>query len=284
MEPATVVGAVSALVGLFAEAADHYTSWKRKRFLGNHYHRISEGGSLRTVIRCALSTSLDAAGNQVKETYDKAFAIVGPDFSMGDTGRPIPLNFHVPKPRLRRARPLTQRPNNLADEEDDTTTMVSSARADQTLSLPEPPSPPLTPLTPKAITSDAASTIAPSETGSISIMTTLRPKVSVFSMFCPQAMVLQVDLSKTIPKSKRCKCGYKWKLELPNRKDFVILKEGFCMSDRFLAKSHSDMDSFGCVLCVPTGYTECYASVKAVRTHINSCHTKWQMLHERDIN
>ncbi|GJC84462.1 hypothetical protein ColLi_07300 [Colletotrichum liriopes] len=157
---------------------------------------------------------------------------------------------------------------------------------DQTAFQSEPPSPPPTPPAPKPTGSDAASLFAPSEAGASSTGTILlRPKVSVFSMFCPEAMTFQVDLSKRIPETpKRCKCGYRWMPLLPDNKDFIVLKEGFRMSSRFLAKSHSDRNEFACCLCVPLGKTNKYESADALRAHINVSHTKWQILHDRDIS
>ncbi|GKT41401.1 uncharacterized protein ColSpa_01582 [Colletotrichum spaethianum] len=156
---------------------------------------------------------------------------------------------------------------------------------DQTAFQSEPPSPPPTPPVPKLTGSDDASLYAPSEAGASSTGTVLRPKVSVFSMFCPEAMTFQVDLSKKIPEMpKRCKCGYRWMPLLPDNKDYVVLKEGFRMSSRFLAKSHSDRNEFACCLCVPAGKTNKYESADALRVHINVSHTKWQILHDRDIS
>lgn len=54
------------------------------------------------------------------------------------------------------------------------------------------------------------------------------------------------------------------------------------MTPRFLGKSHCE-GGFGCVLCTSSGRTETYAKVEALRDHINASHTKWQMLHDRDL-
>ncbi|KAF4844659.1 hypothetical protein CGCSCA4_v001163 [Colletotrichum siamense] len=351
MEPTTVIGCVSALTDLFAEGAQHYTLWKRKRSRQNHYRRTGPAGQ-KGVVTCALTTSLDAAETQIKETFDIAFSIVGPDFSKGDVtctdllcnqlfnlksrvshlrravdatcrtatlniadilqtseairiasvkaltdlygrmavGRSIPQDLPVPKPRSRQSSLLSRRPGSFIDsnnDDDDKMTICT----DQTRLQSEPPSPPPTPPDSKLIVSDVASifapsTLAPSEAGGGGggdASAVLRPKVSVFSMFCPKAMVLQVDLSKPIPEDKSCTCGYRWKPVLPEKKDFIVLKEGFCMSNRFLAKSHSDKDVYGCILCVSSGQTETYDSSQSLAAHINSCHTKWQILHERDI-
>lgn len=79
MEPATVVGLVTALVETFSDGHDDYSSWKRKRASGNHYH--GRGSALPP---CALATLLSISGSQIKETYDQAVAILGNDFATGD--------------------------------------------------------------------------------------------------------------------------------------------------------------------------------------------------------
>ncbi|TQN68242.1 hypothetical protein CSHISOI_07204 [Colletotrichum shisoi] len=264
MEPTTVVGAVSALTELFADGAEHYAHWKRNRAVGNHYCRTTGSGGQRDIINCALSASLGASGHQIKQTYDAGFAILGAEFSMGDDGDNVDGD----------------------NDDDDKMTTAMTIATDQAPFQSEPPSPPPTPPTPKPTGSDAASLFAASEAGASSAGTfLLRPKVSVFSMFCPEAMTFQVNLSKNIPETpKRCKCGYRWKALLPENKDFVVLKEGFRMSSRFLAKSHSDRNKFACCLCVPSGKTDKYESAEALQAHINLSHTKWQMLHDRDIS
>jgi hypothetical protein len=112
----------------------------------------------------------------------------------------------------------------------------------------------------------------------------LRPNNSVFSVFCPEAMTFQVNTNKATPSNvKRCKCGYRWKPALPGKKDAILLKEGFRMTARFLAKSHCDKKAYGCVLCTSSGKTEKYESAEHLKLHINASHTKWQMLHDRDM-
>ncbi|KAK1970809.1 hypothetical protein LY78DRAFT_201212 [Colletotrichum sublineola] len=358
MEPTTVIGAVSALVELFANGAEQYAQWKRKRALRNNYCRTSDSGARRHVITCALSISLAASGNQIKETYDIGFTLLGAEFSLGDAtcrdmlcnqlfnlnsrvshlrrasansestsllnlsdiiqvsesarlasvralaelyfrvacGRPdVPKYLPVPRPRPPRERSVSRYPASPAEvnnENDDNnegdveTTTAMTITTDQAPFQSEPPSPPPTPPAPKPISNDDVSLFTPSEAGTSSTGTVyLRPKVSVFSMFCPEAMTFQVDLSKRIPEMpKRCKCGYRWMPLLPNNKDFIVLKEGFRMSSRFLAKSHSDRNEFACCLCVPSGKTNKYESADALRAHINVSHTKWQILHDRDIS
>lgn len=245
----------------------------------SHLHRAADSMSAILNIADILQTSETVricSVNALAELYRRIAA-----------GRPVPTDLPVPKPRSRcshRSGSLTNDAGHESsrqdDVDDDAVTTVMTVSTENLRFQSEPPSPPPTPPTPKPPASDAASTIAPSEAGGTRV---LRPKVSVFSMFCPEAMVLQVDLSKPVPEKRKCKCGYRWKLQLADKKDFVVLKEGFRMSSRFLAKSHSDKDVFGCILCVSSGKTETYESPELLGAHINTSHTKWQILHERDI-
>ncbi|KAI1760785.1 hypothetical protein GGR53DRAFT_61831 [Hypoxylon sp. FL1150] len=140
----------------------------------------------------------------------------------------------------------------------------------------EPPSPPLTP---KFISDDLQSTYTSATSGS---GYGLRPKNSVFSMFCPEAMKYQVNLQKAVPKRRSCKCGYEWNGTHIENKKSITVNEGFQMTPRFLGKSHCE-GGFGCVLCTSSGRTETYAKVEDLRDHVNASHTKWQMLHDRDL-
>lgn len=91
MEPATVIGLVTALVETFTDAHDDFTTWKRKRAEANHYQ-----GRGRQFAPCALSTLLLTSGPQIKDTYDKASQALGIDFSTGD-GR-FSARIHVRDP------------------------------------------------------------------------------------------------------------------------------------------------------------------------------------------
>ncbi|KAK8075849.1 hypothetical protein PG997_010512 [Apiospora hydei] len=141
-----------------------------------------------------------------------------------------------------------------------------------------------------------------------------RPRASVFSVFCPEAMKYQVDLQKATPlsssssslsafhrKRDTCcsQCGYRWNgngndggdsrdpmSSSNNRKKAAFattIKDGFQLTPRFLGKSHCGTGGFGCVLCTSSGRTDVYESVERLRDHINASHDKWQMLHERDM-
>lgn len=168
----------------------------------------------------------------------------------------------------------------------------------------EPPSPPQTP---KIVPDDLQSTCT-SELGP-------RPRASVFSVFCPEAMEYQVDLRKAMPspssasrpgkKQKTCcsRCGYRWDgtgnggcagrrdstfmSSMSNNKPAtatsIAIKHGFQLTPRFLGKSHCQSGGFGCVLCTSSGATGVYDTVESLRDHINTSHDKWQMLHERDL-
>ncbi|KAK0385099.1 hypothetical protein NLU13_7577 [Sarocladium strictum] len=325
MEPATVIGLVTALFETFADGHEDYSSWKRKRASGNHYH----GRGLASP-PCALSTLLLISGPQIKDTYDKAVQALGTDFSTGDAwcrstlwsqlnilsdrvailhraagasvsvaldladavqvcegvrraslralidqysrlavGRPIPKALAVPKPNLTPHRLVQSTDINLS-RDDDRMTMITAitASTDQLRFQSEPPSPPPTPKVPEQTTDEPG----PSR----------RPANSVFALFCPEALGLQVNTKKKIPATAECNCGYSWKHLLTDSKDALRLKEGFQLTVRFLVKSHHSKDGYGCVLCTSSGKSEKYDGIEQLRDHINASHTKWQLLHDTD--
>ncbi|KAI0907798.1 hypothetical protein F4823DRAFT_540431 [Ustulina deusta] len=146
----------------------------------------------------------------------------------------------------------------------------------------EPPSPPPTPTRVSKDTPpdrDSESTYSWSTAG-----LDARPKNSVFSVFCPEAMKYQVDLQKALPiEGARCRCGYVWNASCcAEDRTAMVIKDGFQITPRFLGKSHCDK-GLGCVLCTSSGKTETFGSVEGLKTHINSSHTKWQLLHDRDL-
>ncbi|KAK6829860.1 platelet-activating factor acetylhydrolase [Apiospora arundinis] len=180
---------------------------------------------------------------------------------------------------------------------------TASSKSRKSPCEPGPPSPPPTP---KIIPDDLLSTCT-SEFGP-------RPRASVFSVFCPEAMKYQVDLQKAIPSSSSSplslsnqrkengccsRCGYRWgdtdgtcggirgPISLfgnnSNKAATTAVKDGFQLTPRFLGKSHCQGGGFGCVLCTSGGKTDVYESVEDLRDHINASHDKWQMLHERDM-
>lgn len=154
--------------------------------------------------------------------------------------------------------------------------IVRASSSKSPYSQSEPPSPPLTP---KLISDDLQSTCTSATSGS---GYGLRPKNSVFSMFCPEAMKYQVNLQKTMPERGNCRCGYEWNRTHTENQESLTVNEGFQITPRFLGKSHCE-GGFGCVLCTSSGRTEIYAKVEDLRDHINASHTKWQMLHDRDM-
>ncbi|KAI1771235.1 hypothetical protein F4818DRAFT_216832 [Hypoxylon cercidicola] len=154
--------------------------------------------------------------------------------------------------------------------------IVRASSSKSPYSQSEPPSPPLTP---KLISDDLQSTCTSATSGS---GYGLRPKNSVFSMFCPEAMKYQVNPQKAMPKHQNCRCGYDWNGAHTENKESLIVNDGFQITPRFLGKSHCE-GGFGCVLCTSSGRTEIYVDVADLRDHINASHTKWQMLHDRDM-
>ncbi|KAI1737713.1 hypothetical protein F4680DRAFT_450674 [Xylaria scruposa] len=111
-----------------------------------------------------------------------------------------------------------------------------------------------------------------------------RPRNSVFSSFCPEAVKYQVDVEKPLPAEEtRCRCGYDWNATYcAADKSIMTIKDGFQITSRFLGKSHCE-DGLGCVLCTSSGETKSFDNVGDLKAHINSSHTKWQLLHDRDL-
>ncbi|KAK7986920.1 hypothetical protein PG996_006470 [Apiospora saccharicola] len=195
---------------------------------------------------------------------------------------------------------------NQEDISAQTEASYETAKSSRSVFQSEPPSPPPTP---KMVPDDLQSTCT-SEFGP-------RPRASVFSVFCPEAMKYQVDLKKVIPLSSSLssgshgkkrkdtccsRCGYRWNgtgnggtrataTLLSNNSTrnkatataSTTIKDGFLLTPRFLGKSHCGTGGFGCVLCTSSGQTGVYDTVESLRDHINTSHDKWQMLHERDL-
>jgi hypothetical protein len=212
-------------------------------------------------------------------------------------GRAVPRELPIARPKSlvtwRRPEPL-----RIPDREDfDHETAIWSTSSGPPTFQSEPPSPPPTPKTRPV--EDRRSVLAPlSEEGGPSHSGSRhasRPSNGVFRLFCPEAMALQVDITRPLPAGdQRCKCGYQWRRLDEKNDGALILKDGFRMTPRFLAKSHSDQAAddieasgkkagFGCVLCTSTGCVETYETAELLLAHINAVHTKWQMLHDRDM-
>ncbi|KAK0712856.1 hypothetical protein B0T26DRAFT_650815 [Lasiosphaeria miniovina] len=277
MELARVDALVDGLAEAFEAGLDFYMRWKKRVDSQNHYRR-PEKASPAATSKCAVSTSLDMSSHRIRATYQVGFALIGPEFSAGDGSSSV-----FP-----------------ARDEFDRQTAVWSTTSDMPVFQSEPPSPPLTPKVP---TDDTESCFGlPSEVGHATGRQALRPKNSVFSIFCPEAMALQVDPNRPIPASSKgkCSCGYRWKVpELSEATNYMPLKDGFRVTRRFLAKSHCDQSpdegvaigssteqpspGYGCVLCTSTGRTETFETAENLQTHINATHDKWQMLHDKDM-
>ena len=108
---------------------------------------------------------------------------------------------------------------------------------------------------------------------------------------------------------RRCRCRYDWYGWLMEDDLNLMVKEGFRITPRFLGKSHccrqgnfaADLknrgddsgsggdweDGFGCVLCASSstsiGGVQACPDVNALRDHINSTHTKWEMQYDPDM-
>jgi len=220
------------------------------------------------------------------------------------TGRAVPQEMPIPsRPRsvYRQEDVMGPPPPPIRispAKEFDRETAIWSTNSELPVFQSEPPSPPLTPkLAADDVESCYGATL--SEVGS---RNSRRPKNSVFSIFCPEAMALQVDPNRPIPSPSKgkCECGYRWNVpELAESKGYLAVRDGFRVTKRFLAKSHCDRSSdegvaigssieqpkpgFGCVLCISTGRTDSFESVDSLRTHINTTHHKWQMIHDPDM-
>ncbi|KAK3376894.1 hypothetical protein B0T24DRAFT_232256 [Lasiosphaeria ovina] len=237
----------------------------------------------------------------------KGVAALADQYRRLAVGRAVPKELPIPRARPRSLlQPEQQSPPPApvrvfpARDEFDRQTAVWSTTSDMPVFQSEPPSPPLTPKVP---TDDTESCFGPpSEVGHATGRQALRPKNSVFSIFCPEAMALQVDPNRPIPASSKgkCSCGYRWKVpELSEATNYMPLKDGFRVTRRFLAKSHCDQSpdegvaigssteqpspGYGCVLCTSTGRTETFETAENLQTHINATHDKWQMLHDKDM-
>lgn len=257
-----------------------------------------------------------------ESTRTRCISALAEQYSLFAANRAIPQELPIPKARAPQRlasadEPIVKVLPSHERIEFDRQTAVWSTSSGPPAFQSEPPSPPPTP---KALPDDMQSTIGstlgvPSEYGDIhrrASRQSIRPNNGVFSIFCAEAMSLQVDPARAVPSRKTCKCGYQWNPKLvgtdaenrsQNLKDdsgAVLLKDGFRMTRRFLAKSHCDQTAdegvavggmpaeqgkigYGCVLCTSMGCAETYETAEMLRVHINAVHTKWQMLHDRDM-
>jgi hypothetical protein len=197
-------------------------------------------------------------------------------------GRPVPKFLTIPRPRVwshervQQNREMADNGRNegvahegiLATDEDDKMTTAMTVCSGPLRFQSEPPSPPPTPKAPDTMSEISGPVAAPTK--------------SVFALFCPEAMPLQVNLKLPLPKGSKCSCGYRWRPPPTGASDRLLLKEGFKLTDRYLAKSHLGVTGFGCVLCTSSGRSERYEGVDHLRDHINASHSKWQLLHDVD--
>jgi hypothetical protein len=93
MDGSRVASLVDGLASAYEAGLDFYTKWKQKQERENHYHRPARKSSA-ALSKCALSTSLDISSHRIKATYQVGFALIGPEFAVGD-GKVSP-----PPPRL----------------------------------------------------------------------------------------------------------------------------------------------------------------------------------------
>ncbi|KAI0593667.1 hypothetical protein F4775DRAFT_577027 [Biscogniauxia sp. FL1348] len=121
-----------------------------------------------------------------------------------------------------------------------------------------------------------------------------QPRNGVFSVFCAEALRCQADPRRALPDGEKCRCGYEWRSkgwdQDQNRKwkrhtmaIAMAINDGFQITGRFLGKSHCAGGGFGCVFCTSRGKTERYERAEELRDHINMSHSKWQLLHDRDM-
>lgn len=254
---------------------------------------------------------------------NRCVAALAGQYSRLAAGRAVPQRLPIPNlgPSLRQQEyqerhrstaapklPPTKEDRDPPVEFDRQTAVWSTTSSGPPVFQSEPPSPPLTPrLRPDDAHSPIGSTLgggsAASEAGRgpprSMPAAARRPNNSVFSMFCPEAMALQLDPARPVP-SPRCRCGYRPPPASSSSPEegkggeaeaVVLLKDGFRMTRRFLAKSHCDRTTedgggggaYGCVLCTSSGRAETYETAEMLGAHVNAEHTKWQMLHDRDM-
>jgi hypothetical protein len=75
---------IESLTSTYEAAFNFYTKWKQKQEDDNHYYRGADKRS-PVVSKCGLGTSLDLSSYRIKSTYQVGFAIIGPEFFVGDS-------------------------------------------------------------------------------------------------------------------------------------------------------------------------------------------------------
>ncbi|KAJ9129434.1 hypothetical protein NKR19_g10375, partial [Coniochaeta hoffmannii] len=267
MDGNRVASLVDGLTSTYEAAFNFYIRWKQKQEQENHYKR-HPGKISPAVGKCSLSASLDMSSHRIESTYQVGFAIIGPEFSVGDaicrdslwanltrlhervnllrlailsahreplelrellqisestrhncinalaqqykrlaSGRLVPQDLPIPslRPSLPQAGHLSHHPTQaIASHKpaqpvdfDRQTAIWSTTTSGPPTFQSEPPSPPPTPLPPDT------QSLAPSTLNPPGMTPRLRPNNSVFSIFCPEAMALQVDPTRPVPGSRQ---------------------------------------------------------------------------------
>ncbi len=83
MDGNRVASLVDGLTSTYEAAFNFYIRWKQKQEQENHYKR-HPGKISPAVGKCSLSASLDMSSHRIESTYQVGFAIIGPEFSVGD--------------------------------------------------------------------------------------------------------------------------------------------------------------------------------------------------------
>lgn len=92
MDGNRVASLVDGLTSTFEAGLEYYTRWKQKQELENHYHRPPPKVS-PTASKCTVSASLDISSHRIKATYQVGFALIGPEFAVGDSGSISPAIY-----------------------------------------------------------------------------------------------------------------------------------------------------------------------------------------------
>ena len=103
MDPTNTIGFISVFINTFDSGLSDFTAYSRRIWLSNSYGRernrldfgnIGNGQATSPVGPpgpSALKASLAISPRRIRETYDRAFILVGPEFSKGDGMKPATL-------------------------------------------------------------------------------------------------------------------------------------------------------------------------------------------------
>ncbi|KAI0975432.1 hypothetical protein F4678DRAFT_420250 [Xylaria arbuscula] len=300
-------------------AQNHYRTTRRqdKNDGGDHDGGNDDGAKKRRPMFAAVSASLTLSKSRIEEAFRSGVDVLSDEFISGDaicrlillenlsrlrncvatlqravapeSPGPLPLAevmsvsenvriacldaLHKLYQRLVVGRLAPREHSSLASMPNFSAPADSNNSKSNTRSNYSPPSPPPTPRRSADLDSELYNAGCDAWPGN-----------SLFSIFCPEAVKYQVDLRKALPADgARCRCGYVWDAACYARDTVAMLiKEGFVITPRFLGKSHCDK-GFRCVLCISSGKAETFDGVEGLKTHINSSHSKWQLLHDGDL-